>query len=256
MNVILTPLEEIDLDTELEALAVRYRGANGLGIQILNMIGGQAEKLIDQLPAGVRAGIDEGTETALKIALKVAQGSRGVIKDQPRWLSTMTTTTLGAAGGIGGLPSAMAELPVTTTVLLRAIQGVAAENGFDPAEEGTQFDCIQVFAASGPLGKNDGADLAFFSTRVAVTGTAVQSLIARVAPKLAVVMGHKLAAQMVPFLGAVAGAATNYAYTSYYQDIAHVHFRLRKLAIETDRPHSELVEDLRLRVAGAPVMSA
>ena len=31
-------------------------------------------------------------------------------------------------------------------------------------------------------------------------------------------------------LGAAAGAATNYAYTSYYQQMAHVHFGLRKLA--------------------------
>jgi len=43
-------------------------------------------------------------------------------------------------------------------------------------------------------------------------------------------MGQKLAAQAVPVLGAVAGAATNYAYTSYYQDMAHVHFGLRRLA--------------------------
>ena len=46
------------------------------------------------------------------------------------------------------------------------------------------------------------------------------------------VLGQKLAAQSVPVLGAVAGAATNYAYTSYYQEMAHVHFRLRRLAIE------------------------
>jgi hypothetical protein len=182
--------------------------------------------------------------------VKAAQGSRGVLRDQPGWLNTAMTTALGAAGGFGGLPSALAELPVTTTVLLRSIQGVAVEHGFDPAEESVQFDCIQVFAAAGPLGKNDGADLAFLSTRVALSGAAVQALIARVAPRLAIVLGQKLAAQAVPVLGAVAGAATNFAYTSYYQDIAHVHFRLRKLAIETDRPHGELVEELRVRVTG------
>lgn len=253
MDIIHAPQEDIDLDAEMEALAARYRGANGLGIQVLNMVGGQAEKLIDRLPKGVRDGIGDGTETALKLALNAAQRSRGVIKDQPGWLSTVVTTALGAAGGVGGLPSAMAELPITTTVLLRAIQAVAAEHGFDPADEGTQFDCIQIFAAAGPLGKNDGADLAFFTTRVAVSGAAVQTLIARVAPRLAIVLGQKLAAQTVPILGAVAGAATNYAYTSYYQDIAHVHFGLRKLAIEMDCPHGDLVEDLRSRVAGVPV---
>ncbi|MDQ7070877.1 MAG: EcsC family protein [Rhodobacterales bacterium] len=253
MDIIERPTLEIDLEAELQALAKKYRGANGLGMQVLNVIGGQAETLLAQLPEGVRDRIGDGTETALRLALKAAQNSRGVVGDQPGWLNTAMNTALGAAGGFGGLPSAMVELPVTTTVLLRSIQGVAAEHGFDPATEGTQFDCIQVFAAAGPLGKNDGADLAFYSTRVAVSGAAVQALIRRVAPKLAVVLGQKLAPQTVPVLGAIAGAATNYAYTSYYQDIAHVHFRLRKLAIETDRPHADLVEDLRERVAPVPV---
>jgi len=253
LDIIERPIHEIDLEAELQALAKKYRGANGLGMQVLNVIGGQAETLLAQLPEGVRGRIGDGTETALRLALRAAQSSRGVVGDQPGWLNTAMNTALGAAGGFGGLPSAMAELPVTTTVLLRSIQGVAAEHGFDPAAEGTQFDCIQVFAAAGPLGKNDGADLAFYSTRVAVSGAAVQTLIRRVAPKLAVVLGQKLAAQTVPVLGAIAGAATNYAYTSYYQDIAHVHFRLRKLAIETDRLHADLVEDLRKRVTPVPM---
>jgi uncharacterized protein (DUF697 family) len=99
---------------------------------------------------------------------------------------------------------------------------------------------VQVFAAAGPLAEDDGADIAFLSARVALSGAAMHSLVARVAPKLAVVLGQKLAAQTVPVLGAVAGAATNYAYTSYYQDMAQVHFGLRKLAIEADVAPQEL----------------
>ena len=58
---------------------------------------------------------------------------------------------MGAAGGFGGLPTALAELPVTTAVLLRAIQGAAAAEGFDPASESVRFDCVEVFSAAGPL---------------------------------------------------------------------------------------------------------
>ena len=65
-------------------------------------------------------------------------------------------------------------------------------------------------------------------------------------------MGQKLAAQTVPLLGAVAGAATNYAYTSYYQEIAHVHFGLRKLAIDGDVPQAELAQRLRDKVTRLP----
>jgi len=50
-------------------------------------------------------------------------------------------------------------------------------------------------------------------------------------------------------VGAVAGAATNFAYTSYYQEMAHVHFGLRRLAIDEGLPREALLADLRRRLA-------
>ena len=236
------------LETELGVLARRYRKANGVGMQVLNLVGGQAENLLEYLPDPAKDRLEEATLQALRIAAKAAAGSRDVVPDQARWLNTTVTTAMGAAGGFGGLPTALAELPVTTTVLLRAIQGIAADHGFDTSDETIQAECIQVFAAAGPLEADDGADLGFLATRVTLTGNTLQSMISAVAPKLATVLGQKLAAQTVPVLGAVAGAATNYAYTSYYQEIAHVHFGLKRLALThgVDRP--VLVGQLRERV--------
>lgn len=256
MEILNITSTDLDVDASLAQLAKRYRAAGGIGLQLLNLLGGQAESLLENLPQSVRDGLDTQTERALRAAMKAAHGSRGVIADQPGWLNTAVSTAMGAAGGFGGLPSALAELPVTTTILLRTIQGIAVEHGFDPAEEGVQFDCIQVFAAAGPLETDDGSDLAFLSTRMLVNGAALQTLIARVAPRLAMVLGQKLAAQAVPVLGAVAGAATNYAYTSYYQEIAHVHFGLRRLAIEADRDHTELVTELQVLMRESPMKRA
>ena len=244
MDIDTTLPVKIDVDRELDALARRYKNAGGVGISVLNLIGGSAENLMDQLPQAVRQNLEKATIAALNQAMKAAHSSRSVVPDQKGWLNQAVTTTLGAAGGAGGLPTALAELPVTTTLLLRVIQGVAVEHGFDPAAESVQFDCVQVFAAAGPLSEDDGADLGFLSARIALTGKAMQALISTIAPKLAVVLGQKLAAQAVPILGAAAGAATNYAYTSYYQDMAHVHFGLRKLAIDADMPHAELLVQL------------
>ena len=67
----------------------------------------------------------------------------------------------------------MAELPVTTTVLLRAIQGIAFDHGFDPADRRVRLQCDQVFAAAGPMARDDGADLAFLSARITLTGAAL-----------------------------------------------------------------------------------
>ena len=77
----------------------------------------------------------------------------------------------------------------------------------------------------------------------------MHGLIGKVAPRLATAMGQKLAAQTVPVLGAAAGAATNYAYTSYYQQMAHVHFGLLRLAEQSGRPRAELVSALQEKLA-------
>jgi len=242
----------IDVDARLDEIALRYKQAGGLGINVLNLIGGSAENLLDRLPASVRSNLEAATIKALNHAMKAAHSSRAVVPDQKSWLNQTVTAAMGAAGGAGGLPTALAELPVTTTLLLRVIQGVAVEHGFDPASENVQFDCVHIFAAAGPLSGDDGADLGFLSARMALTGRAMQAVIAKIAPKLAVVMGQKLAAQAVPVLGAVAGAATNYAYTSYYEDMAHVHFGLRKLAIDGDVPHDKLVATLAQKMGKIP----
>jgi hypothetical protein len=230
----------IDVDAELESIARRYKAASGVGINVLNLIGGQAENLLERLPASVRKQLETATVRALDHAMSAASKSRDAVPDQASWLNSAVSAAMGAVGGAGGLPTALAELPVTTTLLLRVIEGVAVEHGFDPKSESVRFDCVQVFSAAGPLAQDDGSDLAFLTTRMALSGKAVQAVIHKVAPRLAVVMGQKLAAQTVPVLGAVAGAATNYAYTNYYQEMAHVHFRLRKLAIEADIDSEQL----------------
>ncbi|ETW11102.1 hypothetical protein ATO8_18824 [Roseivivax marinus] len=245
------PLVTADADRRLTSLARRHKRAGGVGLQVLNVIGSQAENLLERLPDRIKDRLESITERALENALSMAQRSRGVVPDQRSWLNTALTTAMGAAGGAGGLPTALAEVPVTTTVLLRAIQGVAAENGYDPSDPEIQKECLSVFASAGPLEADDGVDMAFLSARVALTGATVHGMIARVAPRLATVMGQKLAAQTVPVLGAAAGAATNYAYTSYYQEMAAVHFGLRRLAEDTGRSRAEMTEAFRLALEKA-----
>ena len=136
----------------------------------------------------------------------------------------------GAAGGAGGLPTAIAELPVTVTLFLNAIRAEARDAGLDPDEDWVRAECLQVFAAGSPLQQDDGVNTSFVASRLALTGSAVQNLIATIAPRLATVLGQKLAAQAVPVLGAVSGAAMNAAYLSYFREIARVRFALLNVA--------------------------
>ena len=157
----------IDPNTELARIAARYKAAGGLGIQVLNLLGTRADSLLDRLPTPVSEQLNVATLAALEQALNAASRSRAWVPDQAEWLNTAVGTAMGAAGGLGGLPTALAELPVTTTLLLRVIEGVAAEHGFDPTTESVRFDCVQVFAAAGPLDHDDGSDIAFLSARLA-----------------------------------------------------------------------------------------
>lgn len=243
--VVTRAMTEADVTGRLEALAKRHKAANGLGMKLISLVGGTAENLLERLPDGVKDRLESVTRAALEGAFDAAQVSRGVVSDKSDWLNTAVTAALGAAGGAGGLPTALAELPVTTTVLLRAIQGIAAEHGFDPSDEATKADCIGVFASAGPMTNDDAADLGFLAARVTITGQGLKTLISKVAPRLSVSFGQKLAAQAVPLVGAVAGAGVNYVFTSYYQEMARVHFGLRKLAADTGEAREVLAGRLR-----------
>ncbi|WP_121063046.1 EcsC family protein [Chachezhania antarctica] len=249
---VLTRPPEIDLDSQLDALAVRYRKASGPGIALLNTLGLQAETMIDRLPVPIRDRLSVVTESALTQAMRAAHFSRRAVPDQSRQVNALVAGAMGAAGGFGGLATSMIELPATTTMLLRSIQGVAVKHGFDPASESVQFDCVRVLADGGPLTSDDGADTGFFTTRLSVTGPAMRTLVSRVLPGLSESLGRKLATRTVPVLGAVTGAATNYVYAQYYQDLAHVGFGLRKLALETDMSYDLVVDNFVEKLRGNP----
>jgi hypothetical protein len=241
---------EPSLGVQIAELASRYRNARGVGLKVLGALGAQADGLLDRLPESARDGLDSATLKALEFSFEAAAKTRGTVPDGGQWMTRALTMGTGAAGGFGGLPSALAELPITTTVILRAIQGIADDHGFDPSHPDTRGECLQVFASAGPLAEDDSTDLSFLTLRASVTGATMHTLIKQISPKLALVLGQKLAAQMVPVLGAVTGAAINYSFTSYYQEMAHVSFGLRKLAEETGSDRAALIEAFRVQVTG------
>ena len=244
-----------DTKAQIKALADRQRRANGILMKAVNMVGGQVEDGLRLLPKAARDQLDAGTRRALEISYEAAAKSRGTYGGSDRMHKALSVVS-GALGGLGGLPTAIAELPVATTVIFRAVQGVAAEYGEDPISAETRAQCLAVFGAGGPGAEDDGVDTSFFGARLGLTGAAVNGLISKVAPKFATVLSQKLASQAVPILGAAAGAGTNYAFTDYYVAMAHVHFGLRKLA--RDHSEAEVLDEFHkaLAVAQLPVNRA
>ena len=211
---------------EIARLALRYRRANGPVMSVVNRLGGTLEAQIGVIPAGVRLQLERAVARALETSYGLA-GQGPALGERGPVLAAMAT---GAAGGAGGLVTAIAELPVTITVILAAIRQAAVEAGYDPAQDWVRAECLKVFGAGTPLAADDGINTSFLSARLTITGAGVQKIIGVVAPKLAAVLGQKLMAQAVPVLGAVTGAALNAAFLNYYREVARIRFALMRLA--------------------------
>ena len=125
---------------------------------------------------------------------------------------------------------------------------IAAEHGLDPESEEVRLECLRIFAAAGPMADDDQTDLGMLAARLSVTGQTVQSMVSKVAPRLSVSLGQKMAAQAAPVFGAVVGASINYTFARYYQELARVHFGVMRLSHETGIPQEALTEALRLSI--------
>lgn len=247
-QLVLPPISDPTVHEQIDRLARRYVDAGGFGMEIMSIIGNSAEGLVERLPAFVRDRMDGLTRTALSRAFSAAAGTRRMVRDRGDWFNRMASTFSGAAGGAGGFAGAMVELPFTVTLLLRSMLEIAAEHGLDPDSDEVRMECLRIFAAAGPMEDDDGTDLGLLAARLSVTGQTVQGLISRVAPRLSVSLGQKLAAQAAPVFGAVVGASINYTFARYYQELARVHFGIMRLSHETGIPHEALVERLRLSI--------
>lgn len=216
-----------DFDAEIAGLARAYLRANGPVMSLVNKLGGGIERYITHLPPKVAVEVERITARGLDLAF----GAGARAPDLGRRGTMAAAVASGAAGGAGGLLTSLAELPVTIAVILTAIQAEARAAGFDPGTPAVRAACLQVFAAGTPLARDDGVNSGFVSARLTLTGPALQRLIATVAPKLAAALGQKLAAQAVPVLGAVSGAALNAAYLGYYREMARIRFALMRLSV-------------------------
>lgn len=155
----------------------------------------------------------------------------------------------GAVGGAFGLATLAVELPVSTTLMLRSIAEIAREEGEDLEDPEGALACVQVFALGGRTGSEAGlAESGYFAVRAALAKTMAEAaryagsktlldqsapalirFTAQIAARFGVVVSQKVAAQAVPILGAVGGAAVNTAFMNHFQAMARAHFTVRRL---------------------------
>lgn len=224
-------------------------------MDLLDRVGGGGEAVMRRIPKFLKSRIDRSVAAALEQSFSVASASRGVLRNRGDWFNRLGATAAGAIGGATGMAGILIELPVTVTMLLRAILEIADEHGLDTASDEIRIEALRIFALGGPLEDDDGVDAGLLAARLAVNARALQSVISSFAPQIAARLMAKAGAQAVPVIGAVAGAGINYTFARYYQELARVQFGLLRLAKETGLPQAALAELLVTRMDGLQAKS-
>jgi hypothetical protein len=239
-------LPEEDL-AELE-WAHRHLEHPSLAARLSSVIGVPIEQALHLLPQSWYRRVDEAAERSIKSMLDLTIKSMARIEPDAAddRLHRLLVVGTGAVGGFFGPLMLLAELPVTTALMLRSIADIAHSQGEDMASEETRVACMQVFALGGRTKEDSAADTGYYGLRLTLSLHFSQRLLqfkavskapvpaglnlARgIASRFGVVVSDKAAAQLVPVAGAVGGALINLVFMHHFQDIARGHFIVRRL---------------------------
>jgi hypothetical protein len=218
--------------------------------RLADAVGAPIEMVFRRLPSGATDKISVAVQGSLRTALNVALKTlpRGRSRRSVSWAHSLAVGATGAAGGAFGLPALAIELPVTTTVILRAVADIASSEGEDLESVSGQLACLEVLAIGGRTSADDAVDSAYFAVRAALAQAVTDAaryvaqratveesapvlvrLLAQIASRFNTVVAEKIMAQGVPIVGALGGATINVLFIDHFQDMARGHFTVRRL---------------------------
>jgi hypothetical protein len=237
------------LDHEALAAAVRRLEAPSFAGRLAALAGKPVGLVQRALPTAATSAASNATRRALERALEVALFSlRNRHLGGGRKLHSGLACACGAVGGAFGLPALALELPVSTTIMLRAIAAIAQQEGEDLADPQTGLACLEVFALGGPASNERGAETDYFTVRAMLARGLVEiadfaidkgairegapllvRFLTQISSRFGIIVSQKAAAQTVAVLGAIGGAAINLAFTEHFQEVARGHFIVRRM---------------------------
>ncbi len=243
-----TPLSAEDIASLREARDLLEHP--GLAARLTSIAGSPMERGLRLLPANWNRRINGLARLALRKAADAAIFTMKDARDvgaSPMW-HRLAVTVSGGVGGFFGLEALAVELPVSTTIMLRSIADIARSQGESIKAVETRVACLEVFALGGTVPSDDAAESGYYAVRAALAASvteavqhlagkavldhgapAVARLIAQIADRFGVQITEKAAAQAIPAIGAVGGAAINAIFIAHFQDMARGHFTVRRL---------------------------
>jgi hypothetical protein len=229
--------------------AVRRLEQVGPALRLSRMVGRKLNFAKDFAPERVTRIVDNAAMAAMRAALRAAIGSLAgrPMRDRNRSHQILAAAS-GAAGGALGLVSLPIELPLTTTVMLRSIADIARAEGENLDDPESALACLEVFALDGRDVGANVTESGYFAIRTLLarsvteaaryiasrglideTAPALIRLLAQLASRFGLVVSQKMLAQATPALGALGGAAINFAFIEHFQSLAKGHFTVRRL---------------------------
>ncbi|MEJ2061100.1 MAG: EcsC family protein [Gammaproteobacteria bacterium] len=216
--------------------------------RLSNILGTPIEQGLMLLPKSWYGRIHGAVEFSICRALDVALASMEHIRPKPAHnpLHRLSVMATGAAGGLFGPLSLIAELPVTTTIMLRSIADIAHSEGEDLSTLDARTACMQVFALGGRSGDDKAAETGYYGLRISLSLHFSSAplhfidnkilnipggieLARAITARFGVAVSDQFAAKMIPIAGAVSGALVNLIFMQHFQEIARGHFIVRRL---------------------------
>jgi hypothetical protein len=144
----------------------------------------------------------------------------------------------------------LTNVPGTQELLVEGLRRGARVIGAAPRYDDPEaaLSCVEVFALGGRVGSADVSESGYFAVRGMLAKTVTEAarfvaergvlkegapillkFVTQVAARFGLVVTQKVAAQALPLVGALGGAAVNYAFIEHFQDVARGHFTVRRL---------------------------
>ena len=236
-------------DEQALSEAVRRLEHTSLAARLTHMLGSKIEAAGAFFPEAARKAAAVATDIALKAAMRAAikslKNKRGPARVN---LHKALATASGAAGGAIGFAALPIELPVSATLILRAIADIARAEGESLNDPQVILACMEVFALGGRRPDDDYLDSSYFAVRAVLaksvseaaayltqfgptkeTAPILVKFLSEIASRFGIAVSQKAAAQAIPVVGALGGAGINYAFIDHYQGLAMGHFTVRRL---------------------------
>ena len=258
----LTPADQAALASAVKYLETRNfagRLADYAGVPVNRVLGFLPRALNRQLSGAVRQAVMKGLEVGVDTLDEKPPRSPA------RGFSSFLAGVTGGVSGLFGFGALAVELPLTTTLMLRAIAEIAQHQGEDLSTLEARLACLEVFAY-GAKGKEDHLDVGYYAARTLISkythdiaalalergaidasAPVVTSLVSEIVSRFGLVVSDKVAAGALPIIGAVGGATVNIVFMDHFQRVAYAHFTLRRLeriygSAHIKERYAELVE--------------